>query len=590
MSVWYNTSLSTACLCRCFGAPARRVFPAHLIIRKFCSFVRYRLCGLARRAPDQAPLSGLWCIERGCFSRRERRSLARVLAMPSALKIVVLSIITVAVCASAGFGISYYTKAGQAAPAMWVGLTVGGAFGLGLVAGYAVAMQHPSRSASGDLAAASPQADEVAWLPVMQHPSRGELFQTNVRLAAANDLKIAVNDRRRSADDDGLAVDDPSLDRAVNHGDGGLDQLFGAPKQALAAAAGGAPNTPTFDMRTAKPRSNLNSDVSPRSPGGSPRGSFLVGEVEESGSPRSERSIGRPRGSGKSPMISPSSTLSKGGSRGEVQQEAAVAAAAAAAAATAAPAAAATAATAAATAAARSPGAGLQLSAAQLRGGQGSTSPRSSVASSPRGSSTPKGWPPGKGPPAKAPPPGLPPAKEGRKSNATQANEDVLRSCISPRSQDGEEGGGRLSGSVMFSSASPSARRAGPDPGAAQQSAPGLPRPAFPSPPKRPSGQFSVPPVSLVQNAARTSQQKPSSRSSFDALTTPASQTFAAAAAALRQEEEEARQQALLRRRERLERAKSENDRRREAGSVRRESDGPSRSDDARHESPAHPA
>ena len=215
--------------------------------------------------------------------------------MPSTLKIVVLSIITVAVCAGAGFGISYYTKLGEAAPAMWVGLTVGGALGLGLVVGYAVAMQHPSRSASGDLAAASPQADEVAWLPVMQRPSRGQLFETNVRLAAANDLKIAVSDRRRTADDDGLAVDDPSLDRAVNSGDGGLDQLFGAPKQAVAAAAGGAPNNPTFDMRTAKPRSDLNSDVSPRSPGGSPRGSFLVGEAEESGSPRSERSIGRPR-------------------------------------------------------------------------------------------------------------------------------------------------------------------------------------------------------------------------------------------------------------------------------------------------------
>ena len=505
--------------------------------------------------------------------------------MPSTLKIVVLSIITVAVCAGAGFGISYYTKLGEAAPAMWVGLTVGGALGLGLVVGYAVAMQHPSRSASGDLAAASPQADEVAWLPVMQHPSRGQLFETNVRLAAANDLKIAVSDRRRTADDDGLAVDDPSLDRAVNSGDGGLDQLFGAPKQAVAAAAGGAPNNPTFDMRTAKPRSDLNSDVSPRSPGGSPRGSFLVGEAEESGSPRSERSIGRPRGSGKSPMISPSSTLSKGGSSAAAAAATAAPAAAAfcapAAAAFCAPAAAATAAPA--TAAARNPGAGLQLTAAQLRGSQGSTSPRSSVASSPRGPSTPKGWPPGKGPPAKAPPPGLPPglppAKGGRKSNATAA---------SRRSQDGEEGGGRLSGSVVFSSASPSASRAGPDPGAAQQSAPGLPRPPFPSPPKMPSGQFSVPPVSLVQNAARTSQQKPSSRSSFDAITTPAGQTFAAAAAALRLQEEEAKLQALLRRKERLERAKSENDRRREAGSVRRESDGPSRSDDARHESPAH--
>ena len=484
--------------------------------------------------------------------------------MPSTLKIVVLSIITVAVCAGAGFGISYYTKLGEAAPAMWVGLTVGGALGLGLVVGYAVAMQHPSRSASGDLAAALPQADEVAWLPVMQRPSRGQLFETNVRLAAANDLKIAVSDRRRTADDDGLAVDDPSLDRAVNSGDGGLDQLFGAPKQAVAAAAGGAPNNPTFDMRTAKPRSDLNSDISPRSPAGSPRGSFLVGEAEESGSPRSERSIGRPRGSGKSPMISPSSTLSKGGSS------------AAAAAATAAPAPAA--------ATARNPGAGLQLTAAQLRGSQGSTSSRSSPRSSPRGPSTPKGWPPGKGPPAKAPPPGLPPAIEGRKSNATQAK----HARISPRSQDGEQGDGKLSGSVVFSSASPSASRAEPDPGAAQQSSPGPPRPPFPSPPKMPSGQFSVPPVSLVQNAARTSQQKPSSRSSFDALTTPASQTFAAAAAALRLQEEEAKLQALLRRKERLERAKSENDRRREAGSVRRESDGPSRSDDARHESPAH--
>ena len=509
-----------------------------------------------------------------------RRSLARLLAMPSTLKIVVLSIITVAVCAGAGFGISYYTKLGEAAPAMWVGLTVGGALGLGLVVGYAVAMQHPSRSASGDLAAASPQADEVAWLPVMQRPSRGQLFETNVRLAAANDLKIAVSDRRRTADDGGLAVDDPSLDRAVNSGDGGLDQLFGAPKQAVAAAAGGAPNNPTFDMRTAKPRSDLNSDVSPRSPAGSPRGSFLVGEAEESGSPRSERSIGRPRGSGKSPMISPSSTLSKGGS----SAAAAAATAAPAAAAFCAPAAAATAAPAAATAAARNPGAGLQLTAAQLRGSQGATSPRSSPRSSPRGPSTPKGWPPGKGPPAKAPPPGLPPAIEGRKSNATQAK----HARISPRSQDVEEGDGKLSGSVVFSSASPSASRAEPDPGAAQQSSPGPPRPPFPSPPKMPSGQFSVPPVSLVQNAARTSQQKPSSRSSFDALTTPADQTFAAAAAALRLQEEEAKLQALLRRKERLERAKSENDRRREAGSVRRESDGPSRSDDARHESPAH--
>ena len=447
-------------------------------------------------------------------------------------------------------------------------------------------MQHPSRSASGDLAAALPQADEVAWLPVMQRPSRGQLFETNVRLAAANDLKIAVSDRRRTADDDGLAVDDPSLDRAVNSGDGGLDQLFGAPKQAVAAAAGGAPNNPTFDMRTPKPRSDLNSDVSPRSPAGSPRGSFLVGEAEESVLPGLSAVSGDHAG-GKSPMISPSSTLSKGGS----SAAAAAATAAPAAAAFAlppprfcAPAAAATAAPAAATAAARNPGAGLQLTAAQLRGSQGATSPRSSPRSSPRGPSTPKGWPPGKGPPAKAPPPGLPPAIEGRKSNATQAK----HACISPRSQDGEQGDGKLSGSVVFSSASPSASRAEPDPGAAQQSSPGPPRPPFPSPPKMPSGQFSVPPVSLVQNAARTSQQMPSSRSSFDALTTPASQTFAAAAAALRLQEEEAKLQALLRRKERLERAKSENDRRREAGSVRRESDGPSRSDDARHESPAH--
>jgi len=438
--------------------------------------------------------------------------------MPSTLRIVVLAIITVAVCSGAGFGISYYTKVGEAAPAMWVGLTVGGAFGLGVVAGYAAAMQHPSRSASGNMTVASPQAEDVAWLPAMQHPSRGQLFQANVRLAAANDVKIAVND---DDDDDGLAVDDPNLDMAVNSGDGGLDQLFGAPKQATpnAAAAGGAPKIPAVDMRTAVLRSNLNPDVSPRSPGGSPSGSFLIGEEEESGSPRSERNIGRPRGSGLSPMISPISTLSKGEPRGELQQEVAVVTAAA--------------------AAVKSLGAGLQLTAAQLRGTQGSPSPRSSVASSPRGPPTPKGWPPGK-----APPPGAPPGQEGRKPSATESNEGMPRSCISPRSHEGEKTHPSKEGS----------------------SATSLSRPVFPPPPRRPSGQFSVPPVSLVQNAAPTSKQKLSSRSSSS---TPAGPHFAAAAAAFRQEAEEAEQQATRRRNERLGRAKTENDRRREsAGTV----------------------
>ena len=474
---------------------------------------------------------------------------ARV-AMPSTLRIVILAIITVAVCSGAGFGIGYYTKVGEATPAMWVGLTVGGAFGLGVVAGYAAAMQHPNHSASGNMAAASPQAEGVAWLPAMQHPGRGQLFQANVRSAAANDVKIVVND---DDDDDGLCVDDPSLDMAVNGGDGGLDQLFGAPKQAVAAAAGGTPKTPTVDMRTAMLRSNLNSDVSQRSPGGSPSDSFLRGE-EGSGSPLSERNFGRPRGSGLSPMSSPSSTLSKGKARAELQQEAAVATAAAAAAAA---------------AAAKSIGAGLQLTASQLRGTQGAPSPRSS----PRGPPTPKGWPPGK-----APPPGLPPGQEGRKPSATQSNEGVPRSCISPRSH---EGGGRPPGDspppmlqaemqappVSFPRGSPSARRARPDLGA-----PSLSRAIFPPPPpRRPTGQFSVPPVRLVQNAAPTSQQKLSGRSS----STPAGQHFAAAAAALRQEEEEAKQQATLRRNERLERAKTENYRRRESGSTGlRDSDG----------------
>ena len=225
--------------------------------------------------------------------------------------------------------------------------------------------------------------------------------------------------------------------------------------------------------------------------------------------------------------------------------------------------------------AAKSTGAGLQLTAAQLRGTQGSPSPRSSVASSPRGPPMPKGWPPGQ-----APPPGFSPGQEGRKPSATQSNEGVPRSCISPRSH---EGGGRPPGDspppmlpaemqappVSFPRGSPSARRARPDLGA-----PSLSRAIFPPPPlRRPTGQFSVPPVRLVQNAAPTSQQKLSGRSS----STPAGQHFAAAAAALRQEEEEAKQQATLRRNERLERAKTENYRRRESGEGRRDSDGPIR-------------
>ena len=66
------------------------------------------------------------------------------------------------------------------------------------------------------------------------------------------------------------------------------------------------------------------------------------------------------------------------------------------------------------------------------------------------------------------------------------------------------------------------------------------------------------------------------------ATTAPAGPHFAAAAAALRQEAEEAKQQAALRKNERLERAKTENYRRRESGSGResgpgRLSDGPIR-------------
>ena len=505
---------------------------------------------------------------------------ARV-AMPSTLRAVVLAIIVVAICSGAGFGISYYTKVGEAAPAMWIGLTVGGGFGLGVVAGYAVAMQHPGRSASGNMAAASPQAEDVAWLPAMQHPSRGQLFQANVRLAAANDVKITVKD---DDDDDGLVVDDPNLDIAVNSGDGGLDQLFGAPKQAaptaVAAAAVGTPKIPTVDMRTAVLRSSFNSDGSTHSLR-SPTSSFLIGEEEPmgEGSPRSERKLG---------LSSPSSTLSRGEPRGEPQQEVAVATAAA--------------------ATTKSLGAGLQLTATQLRGTQGSPSPRSSLASSPRGQSTPKGWPPGK-----ALPPGLPPGQEARKPSATELYLGVPRShvspsCLSPRSQrEGEtrsskEGGGspRPPGnppppmpqaemqarSASFSRGSPSARRAKPDLGPAQQSAPSLSRPFFPPPPpRRPSGQLmSVPPISLVQNAAPTSQQNLSSRSSSSSAATaaPAGPHFAAAAAALRQEAEEAKQQAALRKNERLERAKTENYRRRESGSGResgpgRLSDGPIR-------------
>ena len=163
------------------------------------------------------------------------------------MRIIVLTIFVVAICSGIGFGTGHYLIGGK----KWVGITVGGAFGIGVVAGYAAAMQHPFINAS-ECFTTPPQAVLAQPPPA----GRGKLLQANAQQSAAADaVGVTITD---DDDDDGLAVDDPNLARAVSCGDGGLGQLFGAPKDEVdKVAVGWTPNIPVLDMRTAALRSSL---------------------------------------------------------------------------------------------------------------------------------------------------------------------------------------------------------------------------------------------------------------------------------------------------------------------------------------------
>ena len=163
------------------------------------------------------------------------------------MRIIVLTIFVVAICSGIGFGTGHYLIDGK----KWVGITVGGAFGIGVVAGYAAAMQHPFINAS-ECFTTPPQAVLAQPPPA----GRGKLLQANAQQSAAADaVGVTITD---DDDDDGLAVDDPNLARAVSCGDGGLGQLFGAPKDEVdKVAVGWTPNILVLDMRTAALRSSL---------------------------------------------------------------------------------------------------------------------------------------------------------------------------------------------------------------------------------------------------------------------------------------------------------------------------------------------